>query len=131
MIQQNARRRWKTVSLGAAVVAFFVAAVGGHRLGYYDALRGGMAQNAGHLDAALVWFGRAYAKNPEAFMVAHDIACCHALKGDQKQCFIWLETALNSSYGGFAGTHAKSEKDFASVRETARFKELLAAGENR
>jgi tetratricopeptide (TPR) repeat protein len=121
-------RRWRLVAMttGFVVLVVFVGGFCGYRYGYYDALRGGVAQGRGDLDAAIRWFKQAYAKNPSAFMVAHDIACCYALKGDEEQCFSWLQKALESSYGDYAREHAKSEKDFESVRASKRFQELLA-----
>ncbi|HET6204499.1 MAG TPA: hypothetical protein VFI25_17040 [Planctomycetota bacterium] len=126
-------RRWRlrASTVGFVVLVVFIAGFWGYRCGYYYALRGGMAQGAGDLDGAIRWFERAYAKNPSAFMVAHDIACCYALKGDEEQCFRWLEKGLNSSYGNYAREYARSEEDFKSVRDSARFQALLAAGEAR
>ncbi len=126
-------RRWRLVAaaVGFVVLVVFIGGFCGYRYGYYDALRGGVAHARGDLDAAIRWFERAYSKNPNAFMVAHDIACCYALKGDEEQCFSWLEKALESSYGDYAREYAKSEEDFESVRGSARFQELLAADKAR
>ena len=77
-------RRWRLVAaaVGFVVLVVFIGGFCGYRYGYYDALRGGVAHARGDLDVAIRWFERAYSKNPNAFMVAHDIACCYALKGD-------------------------------------------------
>ncbi len=122
-------RRWRLVAAagGFVVLVVFIGGFCGYRYGYYDALRGGVAHARGDLDVAIRWFERAYSKNPNAFMVAHDIACCYARKGDEEQCFSWLEKALESSYGDYAREYAKSEEDFESVRGSGRFQELLAA----
>lgn len=92
--------------------------------GYYHALRGGMVQDQ-DLDKAICFHKIAYEKNPDAFMVAHDIACCYALKGDNDACFHWLRLALKSKYGDYAKEHAKTEPDFASVRHTPEFQSLI------
>ena len=92
--------------------------------GYYHALRGGIAQGK-DLDQAIFYHKIAYEKNPECFMVAHDIACCYALKGDNDSCFHWLRIALKSHYANFAKNHAKNEHDFDSVRQTAEFQSLI------
>jgi tetratricopeptide (TPR) repeat protein len=112
------------------VVLLIVAmAVGGcvwaYSRGYYHALRGGMAQSEKKYDEAISHFKTAYGKNPEAYMVAHDIACCYALKGDKESCFHWLRIALKSSYADYAKEYAKTERDFDSVRKTPEFQALI------
>ena len=99
--------------------------------GYYHAYRGGIAQGNKNLDSAISFFTTAYAKNPEAFMVAHDIACCYALKGDNESCFRWLRLALKSGYADFAKKYAKTEPDFASVRQTPEFQSLVYDSSNK
>ena len=96
-----------------------------YRNGYVDALQGGFAQDRGYLDSAIAHFKAGYAKNPNAFMVAHDIACCYALEGENEECFRWLKIALQTSYGHFAKEHAKKDPDFRSVRQTPQFQELV------
>jgi len=88
-------------------------------------MRGGIAQDNKDLDKAIFYFKIAYEKNPEAFMVAHDIACCYALKGDNESCFHWLRLALKSHYADYAKKYAKTEHDFDSVRQTAEFQSLI------
>ena len=92
--------------------------------GYYHALRGGIAETT-DVDKAIFYFKIAYEKNPQAFMVAHDIACCYALKGDKESCVHWLRLALKSDYGDYAKKYAKTEHDFDSVRQTAEFQSLI------
>lgn len=118
--------RWLAGAAGCMVVLVLGGGFSAYRSGYYDAIRGGAAHAGGDLDGAIRWFERAYAKNPNAFMVAHDMAGCFALKGDEEACFLWLERALESSYGAFAREHAKSDPDFDSVRASQRFQELIA-----
>lgn len=84
-----------------------------------------MAQNDHDLDKAIYYFKAAYEKNPDAYMVAHDIACCYALKGDQESCFEWLRVAIKSSYAEAAKKNAKTEPDFESVRKTKEFQTLI------
>jgi len=109
-------------------ILFLLLILGGawtYRSGYVDALRGGFSQNAGDLDSAIQHFKAGYEKNPNAFMVAHDIACCYALSGENEECFHWLKIALQSSYGHFAKEHAKKDADFRSVRQTPQFQALI------
>ena len=93
--------------------------------GYYHALRGGIAQGEKDLDRAIFYFEAAYERNPEAYMVAHDVACCYALKGDKESCFQWLRLALKSHYADYAKKYAKTEHDFDSVRQTTEFQSLI------
>lgn len=92
--------------------------------GYYHAFRGGIAQHK-DLDKAIFYYKIAYDKNPEAFMVAHDIAGCYALKGDNESCFHWLRIALKSHYANYAKKYAKTADDFDSIRQTAEFQSLV------
>ena len=109
-----------------AVVTLLAVGAGiwAYSLGYYHALRGGIAETR-DVDKAIFYFKTAYEKNPQAFMVAHDIACCYALKGDKESCFHWLRLALKSDYGDYAKKYAKTEHDFDSVRQTAEFQSLI------
>ncbi len=95
-----------------------------YQKGYCHALIGGVVQHL-DVDNALFFYKIAYEKNPKAFMVAHDIACCCALKGDKDACFKWLRIALKSPYADFAKNWAKTENDFASVRQTPEFRSLI------
>jgi len=98
--------------------------------GYYHALRGGFAQGGGDVDGAILYFKAAYERNPDAFMVAHDLAGCYALKGDKESCFEWLRVALKSSYADYARKHAKTASDFDSVRQTKEFQSLIEGPED-
>ena len=93
--------------------------------GYYHAMRGGLSQNQNDLDNAIYHFTIAYEENPETFMVAHDLACCYALKGNNDSCFHWLRLALKSHYADYARNYAKTEHDFDAVRQTAEFQSLI------
>ena len=117
----------RVVAVGTLVVLGLLLLGGGfwaYSNGYYHALRGGMVQNH-DVDQAIVFYKIAYEKNPDAFMVAHDLACCYALKGDNETCFNWLRLALKSNYAGYAKEHAKTEPDFASVRQSPEFQSLI------
>jgi len=92
--------------------------------GYYHAMRGGIAQDKDK-DKAIFYYKIAYEKNPKAFMVAHDLACCYALKGDNESCFHWLRIALKAPYANYAKKNAKTDHDFDSVRQTAEFQSLI------
>jgi hypothetical protein len=93
--------------------------------GYYHALRGGIAQSRKDVDEAIAFLNVAYEKNSDAFMVAHDLACCYALKGDRESSIHWLRLALKTSYAGYAKEYAKTEPDFDSVRQTPEFQALI------
>jgi tetratricopeptide (TPR) repeat protein len=120
-------RKNRIMLLGAIAVVLALAAGGlwAYSRGYYHALRGGMAQSDNNLDAAIAYFTVAYGKNPDTFMVAHDLACCYALKGDNASCFHWLRLALKTSYADYAKQYAKQERDFDAVRQTPEFQSLI------
>jgi len=115
--------------LVGVVVAMLVLFVGlgiwGYQKGYYDALRGGFAQDEGRLDEAIGHFRRAYDRNPNAYMVAHDLACCYALKNDRRNCFLWLGKALETDHPDAVRKNARTEIDFTNVREDPEFKSLI------
>jgi len=121
-------KKIRKVALGILALLGLLAVGGGiwaYSHGYYHAMRGGIAQDNKDLDKAIFYFKIGYEKNPEAFMVAHDIACCYALKGDNESCFLWLRLALKSHYADYAKNYAKTEHDFDSVRQTAEFQSLI------
>jgi tetratricopeptide (TPR) repeat protein len=122
------KRKILIVILGILIGGIFLVIGGGiwaYSNGYYHALRGGIAQGNNDLDKAIIYFKTAYKKNPEAFMVAHDLACCYALKGDNESCFYWLRLALKTRYANYAKKWAKTEHDFDSVRQTKEFQSLI------
>ncbi|MFA7237100.1 MAG: hypothetical protein WC058_09565 [Phycisphaeraceae bacterium] len=94
--------------------------------GYYHALLGGIAESESKWDEAIGYFKTAYEKNPDALMVAHALACCYAMKGDNESCFHWLEIAVNPTYGDLARDAAKTDTEFDSVRQTPEFQALIA-----
>ncbi|MGD0090449.1 MAG: hypothetical protein ABSE73_11065 [Planctomycetota bacterium] len=122
-------KRKTLVAIFAVLGLLALLAIGGgawaYSRGYYHSLRGGIAQNDKDFDRAISYFKVAYGKNPEAFMAAHDIACCYALKGDNESCFRWLRVALKSKYADYAKKWAKTEHDFDSVRQTPEFQRLI------
>jgi tetratricopeptide (TPR) repeat protein len=115
------------VFVGAGLFVVALAAGGGlaYSRGYYHAMRGGMIEDE-NPRGALVFFRRAYEMNPDAYMVAHDIACCHARLGERDEAIAWLKTALGCTYGEYARTWARTEKDFTSLRGDPEFERLLA-----
>ena len=118
--------------IGSTSAILLLALVGlgtwGYQKGYYHALRGGMVQDDGNPDEAIAFFERAYAKNPQAYMVAHDLACCYSLKNDRKNCFLWLRRALQTDHADSVRKSARRDKDFNNVREDAEFKSLIDPG---
>jgi tetratricopeptide (TPR) repeat protein len=121
---------WKILLVG--VVAAVVLAVGAvwWALGpaFYHALPGVLAEQSGDYDSAIRHYLRIVERKPNAFMMAHDIACCYARKGDREQALRWLRRALESSYGDYARDWALTEEDFDSIRDTDEFRALLAGG---
>jgi tetratricopeptide (TPR) repeat protein len=112
--------------IGAGLALILIGTgIWGYRKGYYHAMRGGFAQSEGRLDDAIGYFKQAYAKNPNAFMVAHDLACCYSLKDDRKNCFLWLRKALETDHRDYVRKSARKEVDFANVRDDAEFKTLI------
>lgn len=114
---------WVVLALFCLLLA--IGGVWAYSNGYYHALRGGLAQNSKDFDRAIAYFKIAYDKNPDAFMVAHDIACCYAQKGDRESCFHWLRIAMKSRYADYARKYAKTEHDFDSVRATPEFQAIV------
>ena len=88
-------------------------------------MRGGIAESQGDYDAALTYFKVAYAKNPDAYMVAHDISCCYSMKSDKENCIVWLKKALATSYSASARKWAKTDAAFNNVRDSDEFKALI------
>jgi len=116
-------RNFRIIALGI-LAAFGGAIIVAYPTGYCHALLGGIVQHQ-DVNKAIYLYKIAYAKNPEAFMVAHDIACCYALDGDNDACFHWLRLALKSNYAGYAKNWAKTERDLASVRQTPEFRAMI------
>ena len=56
-------------------------------------------------------------------MCSYNVACVHALRGNNDQAFKWLEKAVE---GGFRDRgHITGDPDMASLREDARFAKLM------
>ena len=113
---------------GLLLLTLIGAGIWGHRKGYTLAMRGGMAEAEGPLDEAISHFQQAYEKNPNAYMVAHDLACCYAQKNDKQNCFLWLRKALETDHGDAVRKSASKDKGFANVRNDAEFKSLIDGG---
>lgn len=54
---------------------------------------------------------------------AYRMACCHALLGERDEAYASLERALDLGYRSLA--HAAGDDDLVSLREEARFRDLL------
>ena len=122
------KRKTRIAVFGVLAVVSLLVVGGGiwaYSNGYYHALRGGFAQNGNDPDKAIFYFKTAYEKNPDAFMVAYDIACCHARKGDNESCFHWLRLALKSHYADYAKKYAQTDHDFDLLRQTTEFQSLM------
>lgn len=110
---------------GVIVLVGVGMATWAYRSGYYYALQGGMAQSNGQIDEAILLFKQGYAQNPEAYMVASDIAGCYSLKGDTATCIVWLRKALETRHAGDVRKSARTDPDFNNVRPSKEFKELI------
>ncbi|GMV82725.1 MAG: hypothetical protein AMXMBFR7_39090 [Planctomycetota bacterium] len=122
---QNKKLR---IVVGVIVLILVVGALGlGMSLyskGYYHAMRGGMMVKKDR-DQALRYYKEAYRKNPNAYMVAHDIACSYSVKNDQAEAIKWLKLTLKTTYADAARDWARSEKDFNNIRDTPEFQAFL------
>jgi len=62
-------------------------------------------------------------------MVMYNLACLEALNGNTEEAFTWLEGSVDAGYGD--PDWMLEDEDLASLKEDARFQELVdAAGEN-
>jgi tetratricopeptide (TPR) repeat protein len=58
------------------------------------------------------------------WMVAYDIACCHAVLGDKEQALRWLEKSFAMGFRDLA--MARAEGDLKSLHDEPRFRDLVA-----
>ena len=54
----------------------------------------------------------------------YNIACCYALLGDKENALKWLEQALELGYRNLQ--HARTDEDFASLRDHPKYREMVA-----
>ncbi len=92
--------------------------------GYYHAIRGGMVEEQDR-DQALLFFKEAYKRNPNVYMVAHDIACNYSVKNNKQEAIKWLKLTLKTSYADAAREWAKSEADFDNIRDDPDFQSFI------
>ncbi len=92
--------------------------------GYYHAIRGGMVEEQDR-DQALLFFKEAYKRNPNVYMVAHDIACVYSVKNNKQEAIKWLKLTLKTSYADAAREWAKSEADFDNIRDDPDFQSFI------
>ena len=92
--------------------------------GYYHAIRGGMVEEQDR-DQALLFFKEAYKRNPNVYMVAHDIACGYSVKNNKQEAIKWLKLTLKTSYADAAREWAKSEADFDNIRDDPDFQSFI------
>ncbi len=63
-------------------------------------------------------------------MVMYNLACLEAMNGNTEEAFTWLSGSVDAGYGD--PDWMLEDEDLTSLREDARFQELLdAAGENK
>jgi tetratricopeptide (TPR) repeat protein len=106
------------------IVTLFGLGLYAYSAGYYHAMRGGIVESQDR-DQAIAFYKEAYARNPNAYMVAHDIACCYSVKNEKKDAIKWLKLTLKTSYADFAREWASSEKDFNNIKDDPEFQLFL------
>jgi len=74
-------------------------------------------------EKALQWVHRALALDPEDGAVLYGIACVYALLGEEQLALDALERGIHAGFG--RREWAEKDPDFASLRETPRFRKLL------
>jgi tetratricopeptide (TPR) repeat protein len=129
----NMKKKILLIVLACFTVISLIVAGGGilaYSQGYYHSLLGGHAENDKNIDKAIYYYKISYEKNPEAFMVAHSLACCYAKKGDNNSCFYWLRIALKTHHADYARNYSKTEHDLDSVRQTPEFQSLIYGANN-
>lgn len=126
------RRRslWRLLLWGCLGIVVLAVAAGWWMLGpaFYQVVPGVLAERSRDYDEAIRRYKQVVERKPDAFMIAHDIACCYARKGDREEALLWLRRALESSYGDYARDWARTEDDFDSVRDTEEFRALVGEG---
>ena len=92
--------------------------------GYYHAIRGGMIEEQ-NKEKALDYYKQAFSKNPNAYMVAHDIACYYSVNKDKEEALKWLRIVSKTTYAKDAREWARTEKDFQFIKNEPEFKAFL------
>ena len=77
----------------------------------------------GEREKALQWVNRALALDPEDGAVLYGIACVYALLGEDERALDALERGIRAGFG--RREWAEKDPDFASLRESPRFRKLL------
>lgn len=118
----------RVLIVGVIVLVLFSTLLGLGRYlysaGYYHAMRGGMVEDQDR-DQAVLFFKEAYRKNPNAYMVAHDIACYYSVKKNKQEAIKWLKLTLKTPYADAARKWAKSDKDFDNIRDDPNFQSFI------
>jgi TolB-like protein/Flp pilus assembly protein TadD len=77
----------------------------------------------GEREKALQWVNRALELDPEDGAVLYGIACVYALLGEDERALDALERGIRAGFG--RREWAEKDPDFASLRESPRFRKLL------
>lgn len=64
-----------------------------------------------------------FPKEQSGYTAAYNVACGYALSGDKKSALEWLEKSINNGFDKF--DHIKTDTDLDSLREEAKYKELM------
>lgn len=85
----------------------------------------------GKLDEARALLERALEVNPHDATAAYNLACAHALKGEEELALEWLGRALWDDPSGRLAALARKDKDLESLWTREEFLQLLAPGGTR
>ena len=77
----------------------------------------------GEREKAGQWLNRALSLDPEDGAVLYGIACVYALLGEDERALDALERGIRAGFG--RREWAEKDPDFASLRESPRFRKLL------
>jgi adenylate cyclase len=88
-------------------------------------LAGSILAQMGEKERALDYARRAAEIDPDDTVTLYNAACTYAMLGQHEEALTTLETALDKGYGH--KDWIEHDPDFASMRDTPRFKAILAA----
>ncbi len=88
-------------------------------------LAGSILAQFGERERALEYARRAAQIDPDDTIMLYNAACTYALLGEHEDALVALEKALDKGYGH--REWIEHDPDFASLRDTPRFKAILAA----
>ena len=83
----------------------------------------------GRREEGLAWAARAYEMGPTDDGILYNLACTYSIAGEPERALECLEGAVRS---GFSGRDwIEHDSDLDAIRDTARFREILARMETK